>query len=182
MLGMDKLLLTASGHALIKRAALAGMASKAREVIVVLRRSQELRQAELAGLKIVVCYSESAVNEMSATLKAGMSGVAPHSDGVLILLPDMPAIETGDIDALISEFDGSNIVRARSERGQMGHPVLIPNRLFWWFSEAEGDRGLQRRLASGLEAIHPVSLSGDRATTDIDTPGDWLSWQGNADR
>ncbi len=176
MRGKDKLLLETGGVSLLRRAVMAGLASAGSEVIVILRRNHRRRRMSLAGLDHIVAYSDSAVNEMSASLKAGLTRVSQRSCGVLILLPDMPSIETRHINALISGFDGQRITRARTAGGRPGHPVIFPRQHFSWIRTAHGDRGAALRFANVETAICWVDFPGNLASRDIDTPEDWEAW------
>ena len=75
----------------------------------------------------------------------------------------------------LQEFDGASIIRATTEDGHPGHPVIFPAALLPEMAALRGDAG-----ARDLLSRHPVrflALPGSRAVTDLDTPEDWAAWR-----
>lgn len=100
---------------------------------------------------------------------------------VMVMLADMPDIETSDLVQMIAAARAhpDRICRATSENGTPGHPVVFPQALVAQFEQLQGDRGagaLVRRHGAEL-----VPLPGNRAVTDLDTPQDWAKWRAAQD-
>jgi CTP:molybdopterin cytidylyltransferase MocA len=90
----------------------------------------------------------------------------------------MPEIRTEDLAALVAAFEaagGETIVRAASEDGRPGQPVIFPARLRPELLVVTGDAGGRDILRR--EAVRLVPLPGRRALTDLDTPEDFAAWR-----
>jgi CTP:molybdopterin cytidylyltransferase MocA len=114
---------------------------------------------------------------MAASLR-GAVAAAPEGAPVAVLLADMPDVETADLRRLVAAFDeagGDRIVRAASEDGQPGQPVIFPARLRDALMAVSGDTGGREIL--GREEVLVVPLPGRRALTDLDTPEAIAAWR-----
>ncbi|MFV0474814.1 MAG: NTP transferase domain-containing protein [Pikeienuella sp.] len=181
MRGADKLLEDAGGAPLIRRAAEALTASRAAEVLVVLRPGDDARRAALGGLKLRIVENPQAAEGMGASIRAGMSAIATEAGAALIALADMPEIGAAEIDRLIAAFapgEGAEIARAATETGAPGNPVLFGRRFFEALSTLEGDEGARSILAAHGDLARLVPLTAEAARVDLDTPEDWALWRG----
>jgi CTP:molybdopterin cytidylyltransferase MocA len=116
---------------------------------------------------------------MAHSIKAGIAALPDTATGVVILPADMPDITAADMAAIHAAASGSNlpIVRANTQDGRVGHPIYFAASQFHRFADLDGDRGAQR-LTVGLEdQIRLVTLDGDRALLDLDTPEDWAAYR-----
>jgi len=119
---------------------------------------------------------------MSASLRAGMMAVPPEAEGVMVLLADMPEIQTEHINQLIAQFQPNRIVRAVTEDGISGHPVLFAKTYFADLAALTGDVGAKTILRLAQDQIVDVTISGQAATLDLDTPEDWAHWRAKTSR
>lgn len=179
MEGADKLLEEVDGEPALRRTArIAAEAGGA--VLVALPETGPLmpaRRAALAGLGVRILPVPDAHEGMAASLRLGAREIGP-AEGLMVLLPDMPEIEAGDVRRLAAAFaeDPTLPVRATTGDGaEAGHPVILPRRLMQEMGVLTGDRGARAVLEG--EAIRTVPLPGRRAVTDLDTPGDWAAWR-----
>lgn len=177
MLGRDKLLETIEGESILRRTALRACESAAREIIVVIRCGQRARKRELRNLEVKIVESEAPAEGMAGSLKCGLNAALKGSAALMILLPDMPEIDTNDIDAVLNAFEKGKIVRAASESGDPGHPVLIPRSLFADLSGLKGDVGAKALLEKYAASVQLVHRPGTRALLDLDTPEEWELWR-----
>ena len=182
MRGLDKLLQPLDGEAMLRRSALQALSSHAVEVIATLRTGQCQRFAALSGLPLKIIVSELPREGMAGSVRSGIQAVSGSSEGVVILLPDMPGILAGDIDAIIGASGGGSIVRAVYGDGKEGNPVLLPRQLFAEAMKVRGDTGPREVVARNRHRVRRVALSGDRARIDLDTPEDWAKWNARSDR
>ena len=176
MRGGDKLLRTVRGVPLVRRAALTALGSDCSETIVALQPRQRRRSRCIADLPVRITYSGQAFKGMGNSLQSGLAAVSGPADGVIVLLADMPEIESGDLNALIREFESNRIVAAGAE-GLMGNPVLLPCKLFAELSRLAGDAGARTVISSRPQMVKIVNRPGRRALLDLDTPEDWDGWQ-----
>ena len=107
---------------------------------------------------------------------------AQRGAALMVLLPGLPEIAAADIALLVAAHAGAPgaVWRAAAEDGTPGHPVLIPARLFPALAGLHGDAGARDLLAG--EDVRPVTLEGQCATTDLDTPEAWADWRARTGR
>jgi CTP:molybdopterin cytidylyltransferase MocA len=176
MRGGDKLLEDVDGEPLLLRAARSALGTGL-QVIVTLRPGRPERERLLDGLTLTRVLVTDAADGMGASLRAGVAA-SPEGAPVAVLLADMPAIRTEDLRALLAAFDaagGDTVVRAASEDGRPGQPVIFPARLRPELLALSGDAGGREILKR--EAVRLVPLAGRRALTDLDTPEDFAAWR-----
>lgn len=183
MRGADKLLEPVDGVALLTRQARAALATGAR-VIVTLPPEPGPRDAALAGLALTRIRVADAAEGMAASIRAGVAALEPGTRALMILLADLPEIEAADLAGLLTaqtETPGA-ILRAASEDGQPGHPVVFPPDLFAELAQVTGDEGARRVVAAHRDRLRDLHLPGARAITDLDTPEDWAAWRARTGR
>lgn len=138
------------------------------------------RHAVLDGLALRRAIVPAPEEGMAASLRAGLGAAPPDASGVLILLPDMPDIETADLRRLIDAFGRdpqAPILRACTADGRPGHPVLFPRRHLAQLAGIAGDQGGRALLDQHAHELRCVRLDGVRAVTDLDTPEAWRAWR-----
>jgi molybdenum cofactor cytidylyltransferase len=128
--------------------------------------------AALSGLDVTAVENPDYASGMASSLVSGFSAApARYSDGVLVMLADMPGVTTADLNLLIAAFrsaSGRAIVRAVS-LGKRGNPVILPRMLGDAVMRLEGDVGARHIIeTSGLPVID-VDI-GEAAHLDVDTP------------
>ncbi|MBY5694528.1 NTP transferase domain-containing protein [Rhizobium leguminosarum] len=175
--GKHKLLAEFDGVPLVRRSALTALAADAASVIVVTGHRRSEIEAALNGLALTFIDNPDYASGMASSLIRGFSSRdADSTDGILIMLADMPGISTTHLDALISAFrnsGGEAVVRAVS-RGKPGNPVILPRSLNQAVLRLEGDVGARDIIAtSGLPVLN-VDV-GDAALLDVDTPDEVLA-------
>ena len=114
---------------------------------------------------------------IAASLRAAVRALPAGVAGLLLLLADLPDIETADLRAVLAEAarHPDCPVRGATQDGRPGHPVYLPAGLFPHLLRLTGDRGAAALLAR--EAVRHVPLPGERAVTDLDTPEAWAAWR-----
>jgi len=176
MLGRDKLMEPIRGVPLLRRIAETALKT-GHPVYVALPQDARDRLNALSGLGVTQLEVESPEQGMSQSLRAGLR-VLPHSvSGAMIMLADMPEITTSDLTTLADQFAKTpdRIVRACDDQGHQGHPVIFPSGFFTKLADVTGDKGARDILKS--EKITLVELPRGHATTDLDTPEDWIAWR-----
>lgn len=178
MRGGDKLLEPVDGlpclATMAKRAISAGF-----EVLVSLSSEDHPRAHVVSYLDLQICVVPNHRDGMSASLRTAAKVVAPHGTAMMILLPDMPAIEINDLREILNAHAANpdSIIQASSITGEPGHPVLFPNHLLSEFEDLCGDKGAAALLKAHSEKIKYVLLNDNRARLDLDTPEDWAAWR-----
>ncbi len=182
--GRDKLLEPVAGAPLLRHVVQVLSASAVDEIVVVLPPDPGERLTALAGTKARAVTNPRAAEGMGTSVGAGVTGLRADADAVLIVLADMPEVTARDFDRLIAAFDpaeGRAIVRAVTEAGRPGHPVLFGRRFFEPLRALEGDRGARSLIEDYPEFLVDVVLPGGAAATDLDTPEDWDAWRAGRD-
>ena len=177
MCGSDKLLVQVGGLPLIRKLALEALHSRALEVIVAVRPDQIERKSALVGLDIKLTDVATAEFGMSESLKCGIASTQPDAEGAIILLPDMPGIQTRHINTLIDGFLPGRVVQACDNCAAPGNPVILPRNLFAAIMQLTGDIGARSLIGSGRNRSILVELPGNASQTDLDTRKEWAEWR-----
>jgi len=183
MRGTDKLLEEVDGQPLIARQARIALPLGA-PVLVTVPALDHPRAAALAGIDgLTLIPVLDAADGLSASLKRGIAALPGAATAVLILLGDLPEIETSDLNALIATHrmaPDNDIWRGTTPDGtQGGHPLLLSARLFPQVAALTGDQGARPLLKAAQDErrLCPVPLPDARAITDLDTPEAWAAWR-----
>lgn len=114
---------------------------------------------------------------LSRSLSAGARAAMEAGRDLMVMLPDMPDIETGDLVRLAAaRAPGIRICRACAEDGTPGHPVLFARQVLADFATLDGDRGAVDIVRANRDTLADVPLKGQRACRDLDTPADWAAY------
>lgn len=169
--GHHKLLALFDGVPLVRRSVETVLASRSdRTVVVTGYRAEDIEKA-LAGLDPEIVINADFATGMASSLKAGLAAVRQGSDGLLVVLADMPGIRSEHLDAMIAAFrheQGRAIVRAVSD-GKRGNPVILPASTFDAVSKLTGDIGARPIIERSGLAVVDVDIGG-AAHIDTDTP------------
>ncbi|NTG46994.1 NTP transferase domain-containing protein [Agrobacterium rhizogenes] len=170
--GPHKLLAEFDGMPLVRRSAVMALSSGAASVVAVTGHRRGEIEGALTGLAVEQVYNPDYASGMASSLVAGFGApAAQRSDGVLVVLADMPGITSDDLKVLIAAFreaNGQAIVRAVS-RGKRGNPVILPRAVYDAVMRLEGDVGARHIIETSGLAVVDVDI-GDAAHLDVDTP------------
>ncbi len=172
---VSKLVARFGGKPLVRHAAEAALASRARPVVVVTGHAREAVEAALAGLPLLFAHNPDFASGLASSLKTGVAALPARVAGALVLLGDMPAIEAPLLDRLIAAFAARPLALAAApvHAGRRGNPVLLSRALFAALSRLEGDEGARRLLREAdPQRIVEVDVESGGVTLDIDTPGE----------
>jgi molybdenum cofactor cytidylyltransferase len=168
---INKLTAEIDGKTMIRHVAESALSSTADPVIVVTGHDSAAIHQALDGLNVVFVHNQAYEAGLSSSLAAGISGIPNDCDGAIILLGDMPMIESAMIDRMINAFTeekGRAIILA-TFNGKRGNPVLWPRQFFERLQGISGDVGARHILGENTELVRTVEL-GEAASKDIDTP------------
>lgn len=178
MRGDDKLLKIVDGMPLLRRQALRALATQ-QPVYVALRSQDDPRQPALRGLDVKVLCVAQASEGMSGTLRGAVAQL-PTSSAFMIMLADLVAIDSDDLQKVITAYSANpdNAVwRGATAKGKPGHPIIFDDSLRPLFAQLTGDRGAEALVSPLQSKTHLVPLEGRRARLDLDTPEDWQAWE-----
>lgn len=169
--GHHKLLAEFDGVPLVRRTTEVALAASPEPVTVVTgHRAGDIREA-LSGLDLAFVHNDDFASGMASSLIAGLDGIGPETDGMLVLLADMPGVTAKDVRRLIAAFEeqgGQAVVRA-VYGGKRGNPVILPRALFPALRRLEGDVGARHVVETGGLPVIDIDI-GPAAHLDLDTP------------
>lgn len=175
MRGRDKLLEDMRGQPLLRDRVALALATGC-DVAVTLPPDADARRAVLNGLPAILLPVPDAATGMSASMRSGATwAMAQQAAALMVLLPDLPDVTADDMNTLLKSNDFERIFRACDADGTPGHPVILPARLLPDVTRLTGDTGARDLLRA--HPATPVTLPGQHATTDLDTPEAWAAWR-----
>lgn len=170
MQGANKLLAEVDGVPLVARAALAALASRAAEVLVVTGYEAERVAAALSGCPVRLVHNPDYGEGLSTSLRAGISVVSPDTVAAIVMLADMPRIDARHLDRLMDAFDPTapQIV-VPCHHGRRGNPILWPREFFSEMQQVTGDQGARELLVRHAGRIKAIETDA-AVLADVDTP------------
>jgi molybdenum cofactor cytidylyltransferase len=169
---VNKLIAEIGGKPLVRIAAEQALASRANPVIVVTGHQRAQVERALDGLQVKFVHNPDFAHGLGSSLRTGIAAVPRDVDGAIVCLGDMPQVDATLIDKLLAAFDperGALIVTPVID-GKRGNPVVWARRFFGELMRVVGDIGARHLIAANPDAVTEVSLNGDAALTDVDTP------------
>jgi molybdenum cofactor cytidylyltransferase len=169
--GPNKLAATIRGRPLVRIAAEAAVASRATPVVVVTGHEPEKIRAALDGLDVPLVHNPDFADGLSTSLRRGLAALPDDVDGAVVLLADMPAVDTAIVDRLIAAFDPASgtLIVVPTFEGKRGNPVLWSRRLFPELGALAGDTGGRHLIGANADAVAEVEI-GPAVALDVDTP------------
>ncbi len=174
-MGQAKQLLRFGGATLLRHACQVALATAARPVIVVLGADHARCETEIADLPVERVLNPQWEQGMSGSLRAGLarlSDLAPAAAGVVVMLADQPAVQPGDVAALLAAWDPPHRpIAAAAYNGILGVPAVIGRALFAELAALQGQEGARALLLR--HAGKTVAVAMPSAAQDVDTPDDY---------
>ncbi len=172
-MGKPKMLLPLEGESLVRRAAMAALASTATSVVVVLPPAAPAWHEALSGLPLTCVDAPSLGGPISGSLHAALDALIEPVDGVLVVLADMVGVTSAMIAAVIAAGGPAPCRMVGSRYADVvAPPLLIPRRLFGELRAMTGD-GVGRALFAA-HADEAATVEWPLAALhDIDTPADY---------
>ncbi len=174
----DKLLQPVDGMPLLRRSALAALASGA-PVVCTLRPDRPARRAAVADLPLTLVEVPDSATGMSASLRAGLAALPAGAEGVMVLPADMPGFTAHALAQLLAlaREAPDRILRGATPDGRPGHPAVFPADLIPGLLRITGDEGGRSVLRAHAGRVILVPLPGDSAILDLDTAEDWAAFR-----
>lgn len=178
MRGADKLLEPVGGVPLLRVQAERALAT-GHPVFIALPRADHPRAAVLDGLDATILTVPQAAEGMSGSMRGAVAQL-PDAPAFMIVLADLVALETSDMQAVLAAHTGQPdhlIWRGATAEGKPGHPIIFDASLRPAFQALHGDTGGDPIVRSLADHTCLVPLPGNRARLDLDTPEDWQAWR-----
>jgi len=173
----DKLMKDVNGTALLARVLTRALSTQL-PVFVTLPTLNHPRATLLQGSTATPIAVPDWSSGMAASIRQGITGLPDQTPGVMILPGDMPDLTTDDLTHLAhtSKNNPNAIIRATTENGSPGHPVIFPAELFASLRQITGDQGARAVIKAHMGRLKQIVLPGNHALCDLDTPEDWTAW------
>ncbi|MBA8821070.1 nucleotidyltransferase family protein [Ochrobactrum sp. GPK 3] len=127
--GANKLLAIFDGKPLVRRSVEVAMQADSGRVIVVTGHMAEDVAVALQGLDVAVVHNPVYATGIASSIVIALLAIPAGSDGVMIHLGDMPAVNAQHIRAMIGcfrEHEGNAVIRAVTDAGERGNPCILP--------------------------------------------------------
>ena len=129
----------------------------------------------LAGLKLrraQVVYNEAYGDGCAASLLAGLDA-AGDCDAIMLLLGDMPGVDSSLIDDVRYEWESERSWAAvTSYEGGLGHPFVFSVQAFPSLRALHGDKAVWKLVDDSPERVHRVAVARP-LPRDVDTWSDY---------
>jgi molybdenum cofactor cytidylyltransferase len=168
----NKLLETVGGEPMVRHVATVAIAGGAQPVVVVTGHEAASVAAALRGLAVTIVANPDYADGLSTSLRAGLRALPACIDGALILLGDMPDIETSVLTALMAAFTGPAAICLPVRHGRRGNPVLWGSAHFAEMMQLTGDSGAKPLMARHETHLIEVEVATDSIFEDVDAPED----------
>ncbi len=178
MRGKDKLLEDVGGQPLLRRQVRRAIAT-GHPVFVALPGPNHPREDAISDLDVTTLVVPEAAEGMSGTMRGAMAQLPGH-DAFMMLLGDLVAIDTDDMQAVFAAHNANPdhvIWRGATQGGKPGHPIIFDGSLRLAFKDLSGDSGGETLVKPHASQTHLTRFSDDRARYDLDTPEDWAKWR-----
>jgi molybdenum cofactor cytidylyltransferase len=169
----NKLLAAVGDKSMIQRVVDAALKAEVFSTTVVTGcQAQEVR-VQLQGRDVSFVHNADYREGIAGTLRLGLSSLPEDIDGVMILLADMPFINSVHINELIAEFNPATErdIVAPIREGRLGNPIIWSARYMPAMMKLSGDRGARPLLDEFAANVWEVPMGDDAIFMDVDTPG-----------
>jgi molybdenum cofactor cytidylyltransferase len=174
-MGRPKQLLPFAGTTLLRHACRTALATPWRPVVVVLGFENAACAAEISDLPVALVLNPQWPEGMGGSLRVGLARLlelSPETAGVLVLLPDQPLVEAGDLTNLMAAWDPPRRpVAAAAYNGVLGVPAVFARALFEELASLQGPAGARAVIARHPAEIAIVPMPA--GAQDVDTPEDY---------
>ncbi len=165
----NKLTTPWNGKALVQHVAEAALTSCLDKVVVVTGHEAQDVEAVLPE-GCLIAWNGDYAEGMAGSIRCGqyrLQGYGP----LMVLLGDMPLLESRHIDALIHAFEQSDdeAIIVATCNGKWGNPVLFGKDHFVALKLLDGDSGARSVVQKNRDSVVEVEI-GQAAKRDFDTP------------
>ena len=171
---LPKQLVDFRGEPLVRRVTRRVLASRLRQVLVVVGHRGPALAAIMAGLAVELIDNCGFRSGQSSSIKCAIPHIEPAAEAAIFIPGDQPFLDPQLLDLLVATFEqtGAPIVLPTSE-GRRGSPVLVARSLFPELAALEGDAGGRQIFARHESAIVEVPAPDPLSLRDIDTWNDY---------
>ncbi len=133
-----------------------------RWVVTTPERLEVIRLAEAQGCQVLLLRSGGMGDSLAAVVAA-----SSEADGWLVVLGDMPFIQSSSIERVVGAL-GAGGISVPVQAGEYGHPVAFGREFGPGLMALTGDRGAKPLFA--LATVHEVQVNDPGVLWDVDLP------------
>lgn len=171
----NKLRLSVEGEPLLRKTLRTLLASKLREIVVVLGHEAEQSRELLRDLPVTGVVNEHYQQGQMTSVHAGMKALSADCDGIMVCLSDQPLLETTDINALIEAFKhrSHGSVLVPTYQGQRGNPIIMAYQHRQAILDGDRNLGCKRLIEKNPQLVCSIEMDNEHFVFDVDTPEDY---------
>jgi molybdenum cofactor cytidylyltransferase len=185
-MGQPKQLLRMGEGTLLDRILAEVMGSELDLTVLVLgHQAQEIRQSlrtDLHHPKLKIIENKHYLDGMSTSIITGLCEVEDVFDHVMIILADMPLINSSLINLLLNEYLATNLqLGAIKLIGRRSHPVVVGRQFYDELRQLKGDVGARDLFLKHAHQVCLVEPDQEYDDVDIDTMEEYLEFKESLD-
>jgi molybdenum cofactor cytidylyltransferase len=144
-------------------------------ILVVTGGIREQVEAQVGNSVRTVFNPNYAEGEMLSSVQAGLAGLEPEVEAVLIGLGDQPQVQERSVRLVVDGYlkSGASII-APSFQMKRGHPWLVARAHWGEILKMSSPESLRDFLNRHANEIHYVEVKNISILQDLDTPEDYL--------
>ena len=178
-MGRTKQLLPLAGLSLLDRILREVLNSELDLIVLVLgyqcREIKKSLKTDLHHPKLKIIENRNYRDGLSSSIITGLSEVEDSYENVMIILGDIPLINSNLINLLIHQYQNSRLaLGAIKLKNRRAHPVIFGRMFYNKFHQLQGDAGGRDLFEKYPAQVCLVEPEDDYDDRDIDTPEDYL--------
>ena len=174
MLNDNKLLIKINKKTMLERMVTTSLNSSADNTVLVLGYQSDIMQEIVNDKNIITTVNQDFAKGLSSSLQCGISALPDDCDAAIIILADMPSIESTVIDNIINSFNPkkNNSIIIPTFNNKKGNPILLDRKFFPDILRVKGDMGAKDIIVNNKDSILEVPQKNSAVLNDIDTKED----------
>lgn len=176
--GSDKRLFLIDGVPMLQRA-IAVIIDAVRSVTVVLKCGDVeslplLLGSFFADRRVIPVFLDNPAAGIGNNLARSVQQLPDDCDGVLVMLADMPYVQSQTVQAVVNAYESGKIITpvwiGGNDKEQRGHPVLFAKQFFSELVLLDGDVGARAVLQQYAQSVISLPVSDAGILRDMDVP------------
>ena len=173
-LGRAKQLVSIGGEPLLRRQCRCALAARVGPVLVMLGWDADQHKRAIADLAVDVLVNDEWQEGIAATLRHAVAVASARRAALLVLPCDQYRITPDDLRTLYDTWRLSPSTACVSRwRDYSGPPAILPIECYDEVLALRGDTGA-RAVLYHSQRPHPMEITNQRATYDLDSPADMI--------
>ena len=174
-MGQPKMLLPWGEKTVLEQVISTFKAADVDEIIVITGGDRTQVEALVSGSVQIVFNPDFTKGEMLSSVQAGLAGIKPRTEAVLIGLGDQPQVQERSVRLVIDAYHESEAsIVVPSFQMRRGHPWLVTRQYWDEILRMRSPESLRDFLNQHGDKIYYVEIDNNSILQDLDTPEDYL--------